>query len=38
MLGRNKGYQNSNPDFCQVEIDDIWIEVLVLGWVGIEDI
>ena len=31
MSGRNRGYLNSNLDFCQVETEDIFIAVLVLG-------
>ena len=34
MSGRNRGYLNSSPYFCKVEIEDICIAVLVLGRVG----
>ena len=38
VSGRNRGHLNSNPNFCKIETEDIWIAVLVLGWVEIEDI
>ena len=38
VSSKNKGYLNRNSYFCQVEIVDISIAVLVLGWVGSEDI
>ena len=38
MSGKKRGYLNSNPDFCQVETEDIKIAILVLGQVETEDI
>ena len=38
MLGKNIGYLNNNPDFCQVETKNILIAVSVLGWIGTKDI
>ena len=38
MFGRNRGYKNKSFDFREIETEDIWLAVLVLGRVGIEDI